>query len=142
MLNPKKHQMWKNEVFNDENSCPCGSNNTFSSCCFPFLNAEKWPLTPEQLMRSRYSAFVKMKMDYLLKTTHPSTRKYYTEASIRNWANQCKWVDLTILEAKGNTVKFNARFIDEKGNLQEHKEFSTFQKVNNKWFFVDGQDWE
>lgn len=134
--------MKNNNEIDHANNCPCGSNVAFLSCCFPFLNADKWPLTPEQLMRSRYSAFVKMNVDYLLKTTHPSTRKFYSEAAIRSWANQCKWVDLSIHEATGSTVKFNARYMDEKGNLQEHKEFSTFQKVNDLWYFVDGQDWE
>jgi SEC-C motif-containing protein len=93
-------------------------------------------------MRSRYCSFVFLQVDYLLETTHPKTRKYYSDAAIRNWAKQLKWVDLIIHEAKDSTVKFNARYIDEKGILQEHKEFSTFETANGKWYFLDGIDWE
>lgn len=134
--------MTKNDLLVNETSCPCGSKQLFVSCCYPFLNNEKWPSTPEALMRSRYCSFVFLQVDYLLETTHPKTRKYYSDAAIRNWAKQLKWVDLTIHEAKDSTVKFNARYIDEKGILQEHKEFSTFETANGKWYFLDGIDWE
>ena len=126
-----------NEIF-----CPCGSKQLFVSCCYPFLNNKKWPRTPEALMRSRYSAFVFMQVEYLIETTHPKTKKYYSEKTIRQWAERLKWIDLTIHEANDSTVKFNARYMDENGMLQEHKELSTFEKANGKWYFLDGVDWD
>ena len=48
--------------------CPCGSHKSYSGCCEPYLSGQKAALTPEALMRSRYSAFTKRKFSYLTKT--------------------------------------------------------------------------
>ena len=56
--------------------CPCGSGAPYADCC------GRWHAGPlhlqapsaEALMRSRYSAFVLARPDYLLATWHPSTR--------------------------------------------------------------------
>ncbi|MDQ6967588.1 MAG: YchJ family metal-binding protein, partial [Mariprofundaceae bacterium] len=53
-------------------TCPCGSNKPFASCCRPII-ANDSASTAEQLMRSRYSAFVLGDAEYLLKTWHPDT---------------------------------------------------------------------
>lgn len=39
------------------NCCVCGSQQTFALCCEPFIKQRKVATTPEQLMRSRYSAY-------------------------------------------------------------------------------------
>ena len=54
--------------------CYCGHNKTYKECCEVFhLNNGKTK-TAQQLMRSRYSAFVLAKGDYLMQTHHSSTR--------------------------------------------------------------------
>jgi len=45
--------------------CPCCSNRSFSECCEPFLVGKKIPGTPEELMRSRYSAYATGLVDYI-----------------------------------------------------------------------------
>ncbi|HSG62441.1 MAG TPA: SEC-C metal-binding domain-containing protein, partial [Pseudomonadales bacterium] len=42
---------------NLKNLCPCGSNKPFAKCCDRFLSGAQHAKTPEQLMRSRFSAF-------------------------------------------------------------------------------------
>ena len=59
-----------------KNSCYCGSGNSFSDCCEPFVKGIKNAPTAEKLMRSRYSAYASQEADYLFATTHISTRKY------------------------------------------------------------------
>ena len=39
-------------------TCPCSSGQTYNDCCAPFHRHESLPQTAEQLMRSRYSAYV------------------------------------------------------------------------------------
>ena len=51
--------------------CYCGSGIKFSQCCQPFIAGEKLTETPEQTMRSRYSAFILREYDYIKKTWHP-----------------------------------------------------------------------
>jgi SEC-C motif-containing protein len=58
----------------DEPTCPCGSGDAFVRCCGRFCNGGQSASTAEELMRSRYSAFVTRNVDYLLATWHPHTR--------------------------------------------------------------------
>lgn len=120
--------------------CPCGSRKPFQDCCEPFLNGEKFPETPEQLMRSRYSAYATLNTAYILETTHPKTRKYYSAKAIREWAEQSTWIGLEVLEAKDNTVKFVAHYLDAEKIPQQHREYSMFKQEGGHWYFVDGTD--
>ncbi len=52
-------------------NCPCGSQLPYLSCCGRFHLGKDYPKTAEELMRSRYSAYAKKHIDYILKTTHP-----------------------------------------------------------------------
>ena len=49
--------------------CPCGGG-VYRDCCGPLHRGDQRAQTAEQLMRSRYSAFVREELDYLL-VTHP-----------------------------------------------------------------------
>ena len=52
--------------------CPCGSALEYESCCGRWHESLAAP-DALALMKSRYSAFVKKRGDYLLATWHPST---------------------------------------------------------------------
>src|SRR4030066_174277 len=54
-------------------ACPCGSGQAYAVCCGTFIDNDVLPATAEQLMRSRYSAYVLAREDYLLRTWHGST---------------------------------------------------------------------
>ena len=110
------------------NMCPCGSGKLYSDCCGRFQ---------EQLMRSRYSAFVVKNPMYLLDTWHPTTRP-----SELNLADPVKWLSLKIkstgfISPDEGFVHFIARgLIAGRGFKQEEK--SRFLKENGRWFYVDG----
>lgn len=125
--------------------CYCCSGKKFASCCEPFLTGIAKPLTAEELMRSRYSAYVTVNIEYLLKTTHPSTRKFHDAESIKTWAESNNWQKLEIISTEKGTAKdkqgiveFKAYYFDSNSNPQIHHEVSNFQKELSKWFFVDG----
>ncbi|HET6419966.1 MAG TPA: YchJ family metal-binding protein, partial [Geobacteraceae bacterium] len=44
--------------------CPCGSGRTYEDCCGALIKGASPAGTAEQLMRSRYSAYVKVETDY------------------------------------------------------------------------------
>ena len=48
----------KEKTLSKQKACPCGSGQAFKECCQRFHDGEL-PDTPEKLMRSRYSAYVK-----------------------------------------------------------------------------------
>ena len=56
--------------------CPCESGKRYAECCGRWHAGPQFLQAPdaEALMRSRYSAFVLDRLDYLLATWHPDTR--------------------------------------------------------------------
>ncbi len=121
------------------NLCHCGSQKSFDICCGPFLSGTDFPSTAEELMRSRYSAYVKQNVPYILETTSPGFRKYYNPKSILEWAANSTWISLEILSSSEKRVKFTATYLDENGQLMRHTEDSRFEKIAGRWYFMDGR---
>lgn len=126
--------------------CYCCSGKEFADCCEPFIVGAAKPVTAEELMRSRYSAYASGAIEYILRSTHPSTRKFHDAEAIEHWAKSSVWQRLEIIaksagEAKDKkgTVEFKAYFIDANGAPQIHHELSNFAKELGKWFFIDGK---
>jgi SEC-C motif-containing protein len=119
-------------------NCPCGSQKEYSNCCEPFITGKEIAPTPEALMRSRYTAYVKVAEPYLKETLAPESRGDYNEGDVREWAKKSEWLGLEILNAKGNSVEFVAKYRTQ-GKVLEHHEVSTFRKEGNRWYFVDGE---
>lgn len=125
--------------------CPCGSELPYAECCGPLIKGEKQAETAEQLMRSRYVAYVKKEIYYLATSLHPDHRKDFDPKSTRDWVESAEWHKLEILGTKaGGTddaegeVEFIATFT-QKGNAMKHHELATFTKEDGKWYFVDGK---
>ena len=123
----------------DEMNCPCCSGKNYENCCEPYHLGKDLPQTPEQLMRSRYTAFALVLTNYLVETTHFSTRKDNDFSDIEDWAKSNKWLKLEIVFAKENKVRFRAFYQDKNNEIYEHDELSTFTQENGKWFYVDGE---
>lgn len=97
-------------------------------------------------MRSRYSAYATGQIEYILRSTHPSTRKFHDAQSLEEWAKSSVWQKLEIVaksegsaKDKKGTVEFKAYFLDADRHPQVHHELSNFAKELGKWFFVDGK---
>src|SRR5690606_5023098 len=108
--------------------CPCGSELAFSKCCEPYHQGKAHPPTPEALMRSRYSAFVKHAIPYLEQSLEPSQRKEFDEKSVRKWSEESDWLGLKVLKAEGGgdsddtgTVEFIANYAHD-GKTYAHHE--------------------
>lgn len=96
-------------------------------------------------MRSRYTAYAVAAVEYLLRSTHPSTRRLYDPQAIEKWAKASRWQKLEIVATahggasdKSGTVEFKAHYTDENRQVRIHHERSNFRKELGKWFFVDG----
>ena len=55
---------------------------------FLYIGCSDSRATAEELMRSRYSAYVTRNVAYILETTSPKFRKYYSPKSILEWASE------------------------------------------------------
>ncbi|MEM9331139.1 MAG: YchJ family metal-binding protein [Pseudomonadota bacterium] len=123
-------------------TCPCGSGSDYTVCCGIFHQGQAYPETAESLMRSRYCAFTKEKIEYLRQTTWPGRQKHFDEAGYRDRAANSIWLGLTIHEAQEGlqghtrgTVVFTAKSMVN-GNLHEQREESLFKKKNDRWYYV------
>lgn len=119
--------------------CPCGHEAGYAHCCGPLHAGEAAP-TAEALMRSRYSAYVLRREDYLLASWHPSTRP----ASLKLAAQEPPptWLGLEVKRHEQNgeeaTVEFVARLRYGGGKAQRMHEISRFVREAGRWYYVDG----
>ena len=122
-------------------SCLCGSKKPFDKCCERYLDKGGIPKTPEQLMRSRFSAYALGGYgEYLLKTWYPPTAQGLNVASLSEKSQQ--WVKLEVINTsqKGDegTVAFRAYFTQGDA-LEVMHEKSVFQRVAGRWYYVGGE---
>ncbi len=125
--------------------CPCTSTKNFSECCEPFLKGDVLPDTAEKLMRSRYSAYDKVNIDYIKKTLAPESRSDFDMKSTKEWAQKAKWQGLQIVSTdkgeasdKKGTVEFIATY-EYEGQGLDHHEVAQFRKSDGgEWLFVEG----
>ncbi|MCW8963445.1 MAG: YchJ family protein [Gammaproteobacteria bacterium] len=123
----------------DAPDCPCGSGRGFSECCGGLLSGEQVAVTAEQLMRSRYSAFVLMDEAYLRKTWHPDTCPDRIELD-----DDTRWLGLKIKSTQTGgesddegLVEFVARYKIASRGHRLH-EVSRFIRRDGLWVYLDG----
>ena len=109
-------------------SCACGSGAPYEQCCGRF-HAGQSAATPEQLMRSRYTAFTRGDWEYLRQT----------QAAPLEAGQTLQWLGLTIHEAKGDEVEFSARYLDGDREVTL-RERSRFEQRDGRWIYVDGKN--
>lgn len=123
--------------------CPCGSNLSFSTCCQPFISKAQLnkPNTPEQLMRSRFSAYALKDGQYIYDTYGEKQRVNLTIEDLQSWADECNWLALTIHDSTESTVDFSAYYVIN-STLCELREKSNFAKEyendQEQWRYIDG----
>ena len=121
--------------------CPCQSSLSYEDCCGRFHSGNMFPETAEQLMRSRYSAFVLKNIPYIVQTTVPSQQTLLDEKALQDWADETQWLGLEIVKTETLTkiqsaVEFKAHFQGSE-QPQVHHEHSLFVKIDGRWYFVD-----
>lgn len=124
--------------------CPCGSGVVEVACCSMFIDGVPAP-TALALMRSRYTAFVRGAIDYLIDTHDAPTRGTVDRASIAQWSRDTTWRGLEIVATErggedddDGIVEFIARGITN-GKPFAQRERSRFRRVDGVWYYVDGK---
>ncbi|MBB6559703.1 SEC-C motif-containing protein [Acidovorax soli] len=129
----------------DTTACPCGQLNArqkplaYVDCCGRYV--EHFDTTPapdaQHLMRSRYSAFVRERADYLQATWHPRTRP-----ADLDFDPATRWLGLSVRSHRSTgadtaEVEFVARYRVGGKAVRLH-ETSRFVREDGRWFYVDG----
>jgi SEC-C motif-containing protein len=124
-------------------SCPCGKGESLETCCGPILGGAA-AATAEALMRSRYTAYVVGNIDHVVATHDPATQDIVDRDASLAWSKQSEWLGLQVVSTeKGGAaddtgiVEFIARFAVA-GRIQQHHERSRFQKIDGRWFYMQG----
>lgn len=115
----------------DQTPCPCGVGS-YDAHCGRLHRGEAQAATPEELMRSRYSAYAVGETDYVWRTWHPRTRPD------RVSEHGITWTGLEVLDAHDDVVEFAARHTGPNGPEVLH-ERSRFEQRAGRWFYV-GRD--
>jgi SEC-C motif-containing protein len=125
--------------------CPCGRQAgkralAYAQCCGCYL--DHFDVTPapdaESLMRSRYTAFVLERADYLLASWHASHRPASIEFDL-----DVKWLGLEVrshrqVDDAHAEVEFVARQKSPGSPAVRLHERSRFVREAGRWFYVDG----
>ena len=120
--------------------CPCGSGENYANCCGRYLEGKAQAPTAEALMRSRFTAYVKGELDYLVETDF---HEVDVEATKR-WMAEADFFKLEILKTykgkpldKKGRVEFKAWYRQD-GEERVHHELSDFEKYKGKWYYAGG----
>jgi len=108
----------------------------FDACCGPALAGEPAP-DAQALMRSRYTAFVRGDVAYLLATWHPDRRPASLEVEA-----DTKWLGLEVRAHHLTSpdvaqVEFVARS-RHGGRGHRLHERSRFLRLDGRWYYLDG----
>ena len=125
--------------------CPCGRLSprgkplALADCCGPYLDGGQSVPDAEALMRSRYSAFVLGRADWLLRTWHPDTRPATLELDPAE-----RWLGLQVrrhrvIDERRAEVEFVARSRTGPGPARRLHEASRFERDPVLgWLYRDG----
>ncbi|HVE43976.1 MAG TPA: YchJ family metal-binding protein [Gammaproteobacteria bacterium] len=132
-MNPNKQKSMQH--------CPCGSGKDYTNCCGVFISNQGIPSTPEALMRSRYTAYYQVNMDYIARTMKSPAADHFDAEDARKWAEKISWVGLDVIKTKSDslkgTVEFRAYYIIN-GKKNMLHEISEFIFEDGRWYYVDG----
>ena len=128
--------------------CPCGSGQSLDQCCGPHIEGASWPQNAESLMRSRYSAYVLGRNQWLVETTHPDYRENVDADKLAEQTRDITWLRLDIAATENDVpagehgelfdvVEFYA-YYELEGIPRQLGERSFFQRKDDKIYYVDG----
>ncbi len=125
-------------------NCYCGSGQDFNKCCQPFVSGNQKPENPEQLMRSRYSAFCVKDVEYLLSTHHPSQRKNNEREQLISTFAHTHWLGLKVLDSSIDASNPNIGYVEylafsQPEKIEQLHEKARFRFEDNNWCYLDGE---
>ena len=125
--------------------CFCGNKMSFKMCCEPYIKRIKTPLTAEQLMRARYSAFVTKNSLYIKETMKQPALSHFDQNFIDN--SPIIWLKCEVIKVIKGLSKDNYGEIELKAHYKNYptdpethvlSEQSMFKKETDVWYYVDG----
>ena len=127
-------------------NCICGLKRDYDECCGTIIDGERTALSPEELMRSRYSAYVKGDGKYLVYSCAKESRYEDDIELIEEFSNSVEWLKLEVLDSYDDTVEFKAYYLENKvstntttQNIKLLHERSKFILEDGVWKYLNGE---
>ncbi|TAN56857.1 MAG: hypothetical protein EPN26_03255 [Rhodospirillales bacterium] len=123
--------------------CPCTSGHDFADCCGPVLGGAP-ALSPESLMRARYTAFVSGDIEFLERTLAPEAKADFDRHAVETAMKGVEGLGFEVRSQDGGadglegTVEYVARFKSNGQNLAHH-ERAKFRCENGAWLYAEGE---
>ncbi len=125
-------------------SCICGKPKSFAKCCGRFLSGKQNAKTPEQIMRSRFSAYALGGYgEYLISTWLPVSAQGMTASELSE--KTVNWQRLKVISSSqqgdNGTVEFKAWFYKSPNSedMEVMHEISEFVRIQSRWLYVGGR---
>jgi len=117
--------------------CICGNEISYDMCCGAIISHKREAKTAEELMRSRYSAYVNANGKYLVESAVAQNQYVEDIELIEDFSAGVDWIKLDILQVNNDSVEFKAYYRD-KDKIQLLHEKSNFILVDGVWKYKDG----
>ncbi len=123
--------------------CPCGTQQPYDNCCGRYISEKHIAPDAESLMRSRYTAYQRGDVAWLIASWHKSQRSADLAQQLSASFAETQWMGLNIISHSYNNdsneafVTFFARYC-EKNQSSAIYERSRFIREEQRWYYVDG----
>ncbi len=121
--------------------CICGKSKPFAKCCDQFLSGKQNAKTPEQLMRSRFSAYALGGYgEYLISTWLEASANGFVVSELSE--KTIDWQRLKVIassqQGDNGTVEFKAWFYKSPNSdeMEIMHEISEFIRIQSRWFYI------
>ena len=121
--------------------CYCGSKKVYSACCGLLIETQQRALSPEALMRSRYSAYAQANIAYIEATMRGPAAEGFDALAAEAWAKRVTWLRLHVIKARYHQkdsaramVEFKAYYLDHGVESCLHEK-SKFVRIDGRWLY-------
>jgi len=127
--------------------CPCGLDASYGACCGRYHIGDAVAAGASELMRSRYAAYARGEVDYIIETTDPGSPAWQEPVEvwrdeIRRFGRERQFLGVEILDffedGDQAEVLFLAR-LQADGKDASFEERSGFVRRGGRWLYRSGE---
>src|SRR5690554_1653696 len=126
--------------------CPCGASASYGACCGRFHQNGVVAASPQELMRSRYAAYARGEVDYIVETTDPGSPAWQEPVKIwrdeiRRFGRDSEFLGVEILDASEGGDRGEVEFLAKlraAGEDASFEERSKFVRREGRWLYQSG----
>lgn len=126
--------------------CPCGRSASYGACCGRYHQGALVAASPQELMRSRYAAYARGEVDYIVETTDPGSPAWQEPVKIwrdeiRRFGRDSEFLGVEILDASEDGDRGEVAFwakLRADGEDASFEERSKFVRRDGRWLYQSG----